>query len=53
MIDNSDLIYDSALEDPSSAGDIIDTLQEGRLYSAPARSVEPVAFMVSFNGNGF
>lgn len=32
MIDNSDLIYDSALEDPSSAGDIIDTLQEGRDY---------------------
>ncbi|CAF1870445.1 hypothetical protein Bca4012_034347 [Brassica carinata] len=32
MIDNSDLIYDSALEDPSSAGEIIDTLQEGRDY---------------------
>ncbi|KAL0896605.1 hypothetical protein Bca101_080566 [Brassica carinata] len=32
MIDNSDLIYDSALDDPSNAGEIIDTLQEGRDY---------------------
>ncbi|XP_024003784.1 ubiquitin carboxyl-terminal hydrolase 5 [Eutrema salsugineum] len=32
MIDNSDLIYESALEDPSNACEIIDTLQEGRDY---------------------
>lgn len=31
-IDNSDLIYDSALEDPSNASEILDTLQEGRDY---------------------
>ncbi|VVB02942.1 unnamed protein product [Arabis nemorensis] len=31
-IDNSDLIYDSALEDPSNACEILDTLQEGRDY---------------------
>ncbi|CAL9236397.1 unnamed protein product [Arabidopsis halleri] len=31
-IDNSDLIYDSSLEDPSNTSEIIETLQEGRDY---------------------